>query len=103
MPLNEVGCIDPQMASKLDWTPVPVEVGSVLFFSLKAPHRSVPNRTDTQRRAIYLTYNAASEGDLRQAYYDDRDRQLAGRDALNTGAKTARISTIGHFLGERAD
>jgi 2-aminoethylphosphonate dioxygenase len=66
------------------------------------PHRSGPNRTAHPRRALYLTYNAASEGNLRQAYYDDRERQLAQRSASTTGEKTARISTIGHFLGERA-
>ena len=102
MPLNEEGCLDPNLAATLVWTPVPVPAGDVLFFSSKAPHRSGPNRTAHPRRALYLTYNAASEGNLRQAYYDDRERQLAQRSASTTGEKTARISTIGHFLGERA-
>jgi ectoine hydroxylase-related dioxygenase (phytanoyl-CoA dioxygenase family) len=101
IPPNEMGCIDPQVARELTWAPVPVPAGDVLFFSSKAPHRSGANRTDTPRRAIYLTYNAASEGDLRQAYYDDRARQLAEQSAANAGEETARISTIGHFLGER--
>ena len=103
MPLNEAGCIDPSLAQTLDWTPIPVSAGDVLFFSSKAPHRSGPNRTVQPRRAIYLTYNAASEGDLRQAYYDDRDQQLAAQKAASASAETARISTIGHFLGERAE
>jgi ectoine hydroxylase-related dioxygenase (phytanoyl-CoA dioxygenase family) len=55
IPPNEVGCIDPQVARTLTWTPVPVPAGDVLFFSSKAPHRSGANRTDTPRRAIYLT------------------------------------------------
>jgi ectoine hydroxylase-related dioxygenase (phytanoyl-CoA dioxygenase family) len=103
MPLNAVGCMDAKIAATLAWTPVPVPAGGVLFFSSKAPHRSGPNRTDTHRRAIYLTYNAVSEGDLRQTYYDDRERQLAKRNAAPASAETARISTIGHFLGERTD
>jgi ectoine hydroxylase-related dioxygenase (phytanoyl-CoA dioxygenase family) len=57
-----------------------VPAGGVLFFSSNAPHRSGPNQTETQRRALYLTYNAFSEGDLRQAYYVDRERQWAERD-----------------------
>jgi len=72
MPLNEVGCMDAKIAEALAWTPVPVPAGGVLFFSSNAPHRSGPNQTATQRRALYLTYNALSEGDLRQAYYVDR-------------------------------
>ena len=103
MPLDEAGCIDPRIAQALDWTPVPVSAGDVLFFSSKAPHRSGPNRTEQPRRAIYLTYNAVSEGDLRQAYYDDRDRQLAAQKVATAGVETARISTIGHFLGKRAE
>jgi len=103
IPPNEVGCIDPKIAQTLTWTPVPMPAGGLLFFSSKAPHRSGANRTDTPRRAIYLTYNAASEGDLRQAYYDDRARQLAERSAADVDAETTRISTIGHFLGERVE
>ena len=100
MPLDEAGCIDANIADTLTWTPVPMTAGSVLFFSSNAPHRSGPNRTDTQRRAIYLTYNAFSEGDLREAYYIDRERQLAAYHAAGDNEETARISTIGHFLGE---
>lgn len=103
MPLTETGCIDTAIADTLVWTPVPVPIGGVLFFSSKAPHRSGANRTEQQRRAIYLTYNAASEGDLREAYYNDRDRQLAEQASATAGAEAARISTIGHFLGERLD
>jgi ectoine hydroxylase-related dioxygenase (phytanoyl-CoA dioxygenase family) len=103
IPPNEMGCIDPEIAQTLTWTPVPVPTGGVLFFSSKAPHRSRANQTDTPRRAIYLTYNAASEGDLRQAYYDDQALQLAVRSADTAGEKSARISTIGHFLGERTE
>ena len=63
---------------------------------------SGPNRTSTPRRTLYLTYNAFSEGDLRQAYYTDRDRQLSELTSEKASGKGARISTIGHFLGERA-
>lgn len=103
MPMNQAGCIDETIANSLRWMPVPMPAGGVLFFSSGAPHRSGPNQTDCHRRAIYLTYNAASEGELRQAYYNDRDRQLSKRRDSGQLRDTARISTIGHFLGERAD
>jgi len=58
-----------------------VPAGGVLFFSSYAVHRSGPNSSTDQRRALYLTYNAVSEGKLREAYYQDRDRQLAALHA----------------------
>lgn len=53
------------------------------------------------RRALYLTYNAASEGARRSEYYDQRDRLLTQQAReLDTAA---RISTIGHFEGRPTD
>ena len=65
-----------------------------LFYAL-IPHRSGPNKTDLPRRAIYLTFNSAAEGDLRKKYYLERDQFLA---KLQTQKK--QISTIGHFEGK---
>lgn len=56
--------------------PVPTEPGDVLFFDSYAPHASKPNFTDRQRRILYLTYNAASQGDHRRRYYDDKRRSF---------------------------
>ena len=33
------------------------------------PHRSGDNRSDGPRRALYITWNRASEGDRRADYY----------------------------------
>jgi 2-aminoethylphosphonate dioxygenase len=52
--------------------PVPTKPGDVLFFDSYAPHASKPNLTDRPRRILYLTYNAASEGDHRARYYVDK-------------------------------
>ena len=48
------------------------------------------NRSDRSRRALYVTYNACSEGDLRSEYYDHKKQALA----------EGRVSLINHFLGE---
>ena len=58
------------------------------FFNTFAPHRSVTNRSDRSRRALYVTYNASSEGDLRSEYYDHKKQALA----------EGRVSLINHFL-----
>jgi 2-aminoethylphosphonate dioxygenase len=52
--------------------PVPTEAGDVLFFDSFAAHASKPNMTDRPRRILYLTYNAAAEGDHRQRYFAEK-------------------------------
>jgi hypothetical protein len=49
--------------------PVPTEPGDVLFFDSYAPHASKANMTGQPRRILYLTYNAAAEGDHRARYF----------------------------------
>lgn len=52
--------------------PVPTEPGDVLFFDSYAAHASKANMTDRPRRILYLTYNAASEGDHRARYFAEK-------------------------------
>ncbi len=89
------GCIHPDVVAELDWRPCPVAAGDLVWFHSRVPHRSGANRSDTTRRALFCTYNAASQGDLRATYYADKISYL---DEL--GAGSARVSTIGDFLGD---
>lgn len=52
--------------------PLPAEPGDVVFFDSYVPHASKPNLTDAPRRALYVTYNAASDGDHRAKYFADK-------------------------------
>ena len=79
LPLDERGCIDASVVEQLDWQPVPLRAGQTLWFHSRTPHRSGPNRSDQPRRALYPTYNAAREGDLRAAYYDAEARRVRVR------------------------
>eukprot|EP01080_Neovahlkampfia_damariscottae_P007333 gene7333-11652_t len=54
------------------WKPVFAKPGDVIFFDSFVPHRSGQNTSSNPRRNYYLTYNVASEGDLREAYYKDK-------------------------------
>jgi len=54
------------------YQPVHCKPGDAVFFDSYAPHRSLPNRTDQSRRVLYITFNAASEGDHRKQYYADK-------------------------------
>jgi hypothetical protein len=51
---------------------IPSEPGDVLFFDSYAPHASKPNRTDSDRRILYITYNAEAHGDHRALYFAEK-------------------------------
>jgi ectoine hydroxylase-related dioxygenase (phytanoyl-CoA dioxygenase family) len=92
LPMDDKGCVHPDVVAELTWEPVPIPAGSTLWFHSRTPHRSGANRSDRPRRALYPTYNARSEGDLRDAYYAEKRSQFA------TGP--SRVSLIGDFEGK---
>lgn len=95
LPTDDVGCIEPAMAATLDWQPMPVRAGQALWFHSRTPHRSGANTSNTDRRAVYPTYNALREGDLRDAYYAEKlERMAASRVGDNV-----QVSLIGDFQG----
>jgi len=98
LPTDDTGCIRADVVAAMEWHVVEVPAGATLWFHSRTPHRSGPNRSPVPRRALYPTYNARSEGDLRAAYYDEkRARFAAGRAA--TGADRVQVSLIGDFQG----
>src|SRR4029077_6457088 len=90
LPTDATGCIRADVVDTLEWMPVEVRAGETLWFHSRTPHRSGPNHSSTPRRAIYPTYNARAEGDLRRAYYEQKRSELDGRSA---------VSLIGDFQG----
>ena len=98
LPTDDRGRVRDDIATRLDWQPAPVEPGDVVFFDSYAPHKSGTNRTSRPRRALYLTYNAASEGDLRNRYYEDKQAEFA-REGDTFGNERVRISVSDDFLG----
>ncbi|WP_064743093.1 phytanoyl-CoA dioxygenase family protein [Pseudonocardia spinosispora] len=98
LPTDDDGCVHPDVAEDLTWDPVPVTAGSLLWFHSHTPHRSAANSSDRSRRALYLTYNALSVGDLREAYYTDKRAAFAALGGSGV-AGAQRVSLIGHFQG----
>lgn len=92
LPTDERGCIRDDVVATLEWTPAPVRAGEALWFHSRTPHRSAANTSSSDRRAIFPTYNAAREGDLREAYYRQKSLEFA---ELGDG----RVSLIGDFEG----
>jgi hypothetical protein len=66
--------IDPARGTKMETQP-----GDVLIFHSLTPHRSGKNLADYSRRSLYLTYNAAHSGNLREEYYRHYMEEMAGR------------------------
>lgn len=96
LPQDSDGCLDRDYALSLTWVPATLQPGDMVFFTSFVPHRSGPNLSFHPRRALYITYSAAAEGDLRAKYYQERQQRIA---AAKSDGKV-RISTIGHFQGK---
>ena len=92
---DERGCIPAAVEATMTWQAVEVRAGQTLWFHSLTPHRSGPNTSALDRRAIYPTYNAASAGDLRDEYYRTKLAALAER----APGDTVTVSLIGDFQG----
>lgn len=97
--MDERGCIAQPVVDEMDWQIAPIRAGQTLWFHSLTPHRSGPNRSSSDRRALYPTYNARSEGDLRESYYAEKMARLA---AAERGERVV-LSLIGDFEGRPVD
>lgn len=96
LPMDDVGCVRADVVETLEWVPVEVDAGQTLFFHSRTPHRSGPNRSPLARRALYPTYNALAEGDLREDYYRQKLAEFAER---GEDGERVQVSLIGDFQG----
>lgn len=69
LPHNADGTLRAEVVDGLHVEPLLAEPGDVIVFDAWVPHWSGPNRSTGSRRAYYLTFNPASCGDQRAAYY----------------------------------
>ena len=100
---NATGCIAGDVEAQLTWEAVALPAGGAVFFSSLVPHRSAANNSGWPRRALYLTYNASAEGDLRRAYYAARAKTMERAAEVERGRNAQRISTVGHFQGRSVE
>jgi hypothetical protein len=66
---GRAGAITEKALEGLQFEDIVCKAGDVLLFNGWVPHRSGPNKTNHCRRAVFFTYNPASHGDHRAAYY----------------------------------
>lgn len=74
---------------KLDWISCPTNFGDIVLFNSYIPHRSGSNKMEKPRKALYLTYNNAEEGNLRDEYYKKKNQNI----------DDDKISLIDHYDG----
>lgn len=66
---------DPETLPRDQYQIVEINPGDIVIFDSYIPHGSPINHSDSFRRNIFLTFNSASKGELRQRYYEDRKAQ----------------------------
>ena len=96
LPMDAERCIRADIVDEMEWAPVEVAAGQTLWFHSRTPHRSGPNASPHARRALYPTYNALSEGDLRSEYYVEKLAAFASGHGKGT---TVQVSLINDFQG----
>ena len=64
------GAIPLDTAEQLGFEDITCRGGDIVAFNGWAPHRSSANASLFPRRAVFLTYNPASEGDFHDRYYE---------------------------------
>lgn len=106
LPMSDVGIINDDVVEGFSWEPITIPAGTAVFFHGLLPHRSGPNSTDSTRRAMYLTFNPASEGDLREEYYrgklevlKDRPDRLSLIDSFDGNVTSVQPENGGGVLG----
>lgn len=97
LPTDEKGCLTDEVVNDLTWEPMEIKAGQTLWFHSRTPHRSGDNQSKHDRRALYPTYNALSEGDLREPYYQKKLSEFAKMKETGT---QVRVSLLDDFRGK---
>ena len=65
--------------------PLPMKEGDVLIYDNYMPHKSAPNKSKKDRRAMFAVYNAKRHGRLREKYYanEAENRRKNGSSGIN--------------------
>jgi 2-aminoethylphosphonate dioxygenase len=95
--MNEDLTLSDNAIARFKWEPVESAPGDLVLFDSYVPHRSAPNLSDASRRALYATYNKASEGDFRERYYAEKRRTFPPDVERKAGARyDAGVFNVGN-------
>ena len=71
---KENGDIVAPVANRFTWESVILSPNDLVLFDSFVPHYSEANASAAPRRAMFLTFNAAFEGEFYEAYYSEKRR-----------------------------
>jgi len=71
-----------EIEKKISFKTIDLDIGDVVLFSNKCPHRSNKNNTDRNRRILYYTYSLAKNGSKYNDYYEDKKKSKNLHKAL---------------------
>jgi ectoine hydroxylase-related dioxygenase (phytanoyl-CoA dioxygenase family) len=66
------GDLEEDIAKRVVWSVVETDPSDLVVFDSFIPHRSEPNMSETQRRAIFVTFNRLREGRWYDRYYAEK-------------------------------
>jgi len=69
-----------EVVGRFEWKSIETIPGDLVLFDSYVPHRSAANVSDVPRRALYATYNKATDGEFRERYFAEK-RQAFPPDA----------------------
>jgi ectoine hydroxylase-related dioxygenase (phytanoyl-CoA dioxygenase family) len=70
---GRAGAVLPELVDQLQFEDLVCVGGTIVAFNGWAPHRSKTNLSSFARRAVFLTYTLAAEGDFHDAYYQEME------------------------------
>jgi len=73
---SDHGNILPAIEAKINWKAIIAEPGDIVLFDSYVPHFSHANLSDSKRRAMFFTFNAAADGDYYEDYYAMKHQQF---------------------------
>jgi ectoine hydroxylase-related dioxygenase (phytanoyl-CoA dioxygenase family) len=74
--------LDKQIEKNLHFEPINLNIGDMIVFSNKCPHRSKKNNTNLDRRILYYTYTLSEYGSKYDLYFKDKEKSKNPSKAL---------------------
>ena len=80
---NGTPALSNEVESKTIFNLIDLEVGDMIVFSNKCPHRSKKNHSQKIRRIIYYTYTPSENGSKYDQYFEDKENSKNKSKALS--------------------
>jgi len=74
--------LDEHIEKNLHFEPINLNIGDMIVFSNKCPHRSKKNNTHLDRRILYYTYTLSEYGSKYDLYFKDKEKSKNPSKAL---------------------